>query len=190
MALAFWNPEIAKHQAIYKPATDNVFSWLRSLYGCSEDTKVNYYRTLASRAARDGKQMPDNILDDLQDAIELRSEAANWFRRAGTAHAEECRRHEHIISVLQDILAAFGPSSPLVPLPGPSTSPAPLRAPSPSPSLSPARRVDVPWRSQRCGPPEWLPVRPRQEFGPSAKCASVPRNLKSHLIHHQNWRVL
>ncbi|OCT49953.1 hypothetical protein CLCR_07654 [Cladophialophora carrionii] len=186
MALAFWNPEISKLQAIYKPATDRVLSWLRSLYGCSMDTKVNYYRTLANNAAREGKEMSDNILNDLQTAIELRIEAANWFRRAGTAHVEECSKHEHMISVLQAILSAFYPSLPMVPTPGPSTGPTPPTAPSPSP----AWRENVPPRPQRWRPPQFQPVQPSSGVVTPVRCASVPRALKLHLIHHHSWRML
>jgi hypothetical protein len=183
-SLAFWNPEISKLQAIYKPATDRVLSWLRSLYGCSLDTKVNYYRTLASNAAREGKQMPDSILDDLRDAIELRIEAANWFRQAGTAHAQECSRHEHIISVLQSILSTFDPSLSSASLLEPS-----LRS-TYAMALPPSRQENGPLFPQPQGFAPFQPTKPSPGFITSKRYASMPRGLKSDLIKHHSWRMV
>ncbi|KAI1609219.1 hypothetical protein EDD37DRAFT_143379 [Exophiala viscosa] len=99
--------EYNKIFAGYKPATDNVFSWLKKITNTSK-ASVNYYAHLANKVVSEGIAIPENILADLQTAINLRLQAAELHAKDGTAD----HGHDHVIDVLQQILSLFCPTPP------------------------------------------------------------------------------
>ncbi|KAL6252673.1 hypothetical protein RBB50_000392 [Rhinocladiella similis] len=105
-------PEIRGLQAAYKPATDRVLNWIknassvpRSRWGA---TSVNYHLTLADRLVQNGTPMPEDILFELNTAIDSRQQAADILAKHGSAD----HRHNHMIQTLMQILHLFCPLSP------------------------------------------------------------------------------
>ncbi|KIV81612.1 hypothetical protein, variant [Exophiala sideris] len=105
--MATFCTEYSKIFAGYKPATDNVFSWLKKITNTSK-ASVNYYAHLANKVVSEGIAIPENILADLQTAINLRLQAAELHAKDGTAD----HGHDHVIDVLQQILNLFCPVPP------------------------------------------------------------------------------
>ncbi|KIW18828.1 hypothetical protein PV08_03117 [Exophiala spinifera] len=105
-------PEIRELQAAYKPATDRVLNWIKNVSDVPRSkwgtTSVNYHLTLAERLVRCGTPMPEDVLFELNTAIDRRQQAADILAKHGSAD----QRHEHMIQTLMRILDLFCPSSP------------------------------------------------------------------------------
>ncbi|OAP64439.1 hypothetical protein AYL99_00411 [Fonsecaea erecta] len=111
--MAILNPEYGKTYGQYKQATDNVLSWIRALYNRPSTTPLNNHLQLAVSAVRDGIQMPENVVENLETAINLRRKTAEFHRQNGTSD----HGHEYMITVLQTISTIFSPSRPTTPEP-------------------------------------------------------------------------
>ncbi|KIW31185.1 uncharacterized protein PV07_02853 [Cladophialophora immunda] len=153
--MAILSPEYGKMYGQYKQATDNVLSWIRTLYNRPSTIPLNNHLQLAVSAVRDGIQMPDNILENLTTAIDLRSKTTELHRQSGTSD----HGHDHMITVLQTISTIFSPSR--LATPEPTSACATLPAPTPywQEHLTP-RPLTPP--HQGCLPPfpfqqEWYP---------------------------------
>ncbi|OAL39057.1 hypothetical protein AYO20_01808 [Fonsecaea nubica] len=160
--MAIVNPEYGKMYGRYKQATDNVLSWIRALYNRPSTIPLNKHLQLAVSAVQDGIQMPENIFENLQTAINLRRQTAELHKHTGTSD----HGHDYMITVLQTISTIFAPSRPATPEPASAC----VAIPEPSPfwqgHLTPRPFTPPP-------PPRgyFPPVPFQQEWCPPAFCA-------------------
>ncbi|EXJ66244.1 uncharacterized protein A1O5_10396 [Cladophialophora psammophila CBS 110553] len=158
--MSILNPEYGKLYGQYKQATDNVLSWIRALYNRPSTIPLNSHLQLAVSTVQDGIKIPEDILEDLRTAIDLRSKTAEFHRQSGTSD----HGHDHFITILQRISWIFSPSRPSTPESTSTSSTLPLPAPYQQESFTP----------QAPTPPfqGYLPPFPlQQEWCPPPFCA-------------------
>ncbi|KIW88161.1 uncharacterized protein Z519_11272 [Cladophialophora bantiana CBS 173.52] len=155
--MSILNPEYGKLYGQYKQATDNVLSWIRALYNRPSTIPLNNHLQLAVSAIQDGIEIPEDILEDLRTAIDLRTKTAKFHMQSGTSD----HGHDHIITILQTISWIFSPSRPSTPESTLTSSALPLPAPSqqeyftpqaPDPPLQ-GYLPPFPLQQERCHPP-------------------------------------